>query len=52
MSDEKREAHEAAHDHGAPVPKFLLLVYLVIAAFFVYYLFTYLKFGANSPTGF
>ncbi|HYF80885.1 MAG TPA: hypothetical protein VD973_27555 [Symbiobacteriaceae bacterium] len=52
MADEKHDGHDAAHDHGAPVPKFLLLVYLVIAAFFVYYLATGLKFGGNSPTGF
>lgn len=52
MSDEKQTGHEAHHDHGAPVPKFLLLVYLVIGAFFVYYLVTNLKFGTNSPTGF
>jgi len=51
MADEKH-GHEDAHDHGAPVPKFLILVYAVIAAFFVYYLITGLKFGTNSPTGF
>ncbi|MFZ5817018.1 MAG: hypothetical protein ACOY93_17280 [Bacillota bacterium] len=50
MSEEKH--HGEAHDHGAPVPKFLILVYAVIAAFFVYYLFTGLKFGPDSPTGF
>lgn len=52
MSDEKQQHGEAAHDHGAPVPKFLLLVYAVIALFFVYYVATGLKFGENSPTGF
>lgn len=52
MADEKHSGHEAAHEHGAPVPKFLMLVYLMIAAFFVYYLVTGLKFGPNSPTGF
>lgn len=51
MSEEKHHAGEA-HDHGAPVPKFLILVYAVIAAFFVYYLITGLKFGQSSPTGF
>lgn len=51
MADDKHEDHEA-HDHGAPVPKLLLVVYLVIASFFVYYLFAGLKFGSNSPTGF
>ncbi len=51
MADEKREVQEG-HEHGGPVPKFLLLVYLVIAAFFVWYLFTGLKFGPDSPTGF
>lgn len=49
---DEKHANEAHHDHGAPVPKFLLLVFLVIAAFFAYYLFTGLRFGANSPTGF
>jgi len=34
------------------VPKFLLLVYGVIAIFFVYYLAANLRFGPNSPTGF
>ncbi|HWI61669.1 MAG TPA: hypothetical protein VNT75_07530 [Symbiobacteriaceae bacterium] len=52
MADDKQNGHDAAHDHGAPVPKFLLLVYFVIAAFFVYYLATGLKFGQSSPTGF
>lgn len=52
MADERHEGHEDAHEHGAPVPKFLMLVYLGIAAFFVYYLATGLKFGAGSPTGF
>lgn len=52
MADDKHTTHEEGHDHGAPVPKFLLLVYFVIAAFFVYYLATGLKFGSNSPTGF
>jgi len=53
MADKKHEqGHDAAHEHGAPVPKFLMLVYLVIAVFFVYYLATGLKFGTNSPTGF
>lgn len=53
MSEEKHAAGEAhGHDHEAPVPKFLILVYAVIAAFFVYYLITGLKFGQNSPTGF
>jgi len=50
MADEKPDAQ---HDHyGGVVPKFLLLVYLAIAAFFVYYLITGLKFGPSSPTGF
>lgn len=52
VSDEKHHVGDASHDHGAPVPKFLILVYAVIAAFFVYYLITGLKFGLNSPTGF
>lgn len=52
MPDDKSHAAEGAHDHGAPVPKFLMLVYGVIAAFFVYYLVTGLKFGSDSPTGF
>jgi hypothetical protein len=52
MAEEKHSGHEEAHDHGAPVPKFLLLVYVAVAAFFVYYLATGLKFGPSSPTGF
>lgn len=52
MSDIPRDGQQTAHDQGAPVPKFLLLVYLVIAAFFVYYMVTQLKFGPQSPTGF
>ena len=50
MSEEKQG--EAAHEHGAPIPKFLILVYAVIALFFVYYIATGLKFGDQSPTGF
>jgi len=53
MAGEKSEqGHDAEHNHGAPVPRLLLLVYLLIAVFFVYYLITGLKFGGNSPTGF
>lgn len=52
MADDKQNGHDAAHEHGGPVPKLLLVVYLAIAAFFVYYLITGLKFGGNSPTGF
>lgn len=52
MSNDKHVHEDGAHDHGAPVPKFLILVYAVIAAFFVYYLITGLKFGPSSPTGF
>jgi hypothetical protein len=52
MADNKPTAPDEAHDHGAPVPKFLVLVYVLIAAFFVYYLATGLKFGSGSPTGF
>ncbi|MBP2018351.1 hypothetical protein J2Z79_001759 [Symbiobacterium terraclitae] len=52
MSEENRPQTEAAHDQGAPVPKFLLLVYAVIALFFIYYMATGLRFGPNSPTGF
>lgn len=48
----KKHAGEASHHHEAPVPKFLILVYTVIALFFVYYLITGLKFGPDSPTGF
>ncbi|MFO7273897.1 MAG: hypothetical protein DIU55_003385 [Bacillota bacterium] len=52
MTEENRPQTESGHDHGGPVPKFLLLVYGVIAIFFVYYLAANLRFGPNSPTGF
>ena len=52
MSDIPHEGHETARDQGGPVPKFLILVYLTIAAFFVYYMVMHLKFGPQSPTGF
>ncbi|MFB5083879.1 hypothetical protein [Symbiobacterium thermophilum] len=53
MSDENRPHTGAEHGHESPpVPKFLLLVYAVIAIFFVYYLAANLRFGPNSPTGF
>lgn len=52
MANENEAGHEAAHEHGAPVPIFLLLVYTAITCFFVYYLYTGLKFGSSSPTGF
>lgn len=52
MEEQKRPAHEAAGDHDHPVPRLLLLAYLVIAAFFLYYLATGLRFGTQSPTGF
>lgn len=52
MAGTEHEAQGAAHEHGVPVPKFLLLAYLVIGSFFVYYIVTGLKFGADSPTGF
>jgi hypothetical protein len=52
MADDKPTAQDSTHEHGAPVPKFLVLVYVLIAAFFVYYLATGLKFGGGSPTGF
>jgi len=51
MSEENRPQSETEHGHG-PVPKFLMLVYAVIAIFFVYYMATGLRFGPNSPTGF
>jgi len=44
---------EPEQGHASPpVPKFLLLVYAVIAIFFVYYLAANLRFGPSSPTGF
>lgn len=52
MSEENRPQSETMHDQGAPVPKFLMLVYAVIALFFIYYMATGLRFGPNSPTGF
>lgn len=52
MAEEKRTGHDAGHEHGAPVPKVLLLIYLAIAMFFLGYLIAGLKFGSNSPTGF
>ena len=52
MSDIPHEGQETARDQGGPVPKFLILVYLTIAAFFVYYMVMHLKFGPQSPTGF
>lgn len=52
VAETPHEGQQSAHDQGAPVPKFLLLVYLIIGIFFVSYLATQLKFGAQSPTGF
>lgn len=49
---EVTEASETTHESEPRVPRFLILVYSVIAAFMVYYIFTGLKFGMNSPTGF
>lgn len=51
MSDQKRHAPEEAHQ-SPPIPKFLMLAYLVIGSVWVYYMITGLKFGSNSPTGF
>lgn len=52
MSEEKQLPGEATQEHHGPVPKFLMLVYAVIATAFVVYLITGLKFGEQSPTGF
>jgi len=52
VADIRPDSPEPVHDQGGPVPKFLLLTYLVIGGIFVYYLATGLRFGSQSPTGF